>query len=104
MDLNEMPQQSELVGTGPTRRVVLTVGGGLTLTAFLAACGVSGGGGTTGGAGSGKGSIRALVMKQAGYSEDDIRKMTSAFQSANPDIKVSLDFVAYEARHDQTGA
>jgi multiple sugar transport system substrate-binding protein len=99
-----MPQPSELVGTGPTRRVVLTVGGGLTLAAFLAACGVSGGGGTTGGAGSGKGTIRALVMKQAGYSEEDIRKMTGSFQAANPDIKVTLDFVAYEALHDKTVA
>jgi multiple sugar transport system substrate-binding protein len=104
MDLSEMPQPSELVGTGPTRRVVLTVGGGLTLAAFLAACGVSGGGGTTGGAGSGKGTIRALVMKQAGYSEEDIRKMTGSFQAANPDIKVTLDFVAYEALHDKTVA
>ena len=104
MDLSEMPQPSELVGTGPTRRVVLTVGGGLTLAAFLAACGVSGGGGTTGGAGSGKGTIRALVMKQAGYSEGDIRKMTGSFQAANPDIKVTLDFVAYEALHDKTVA
>ena len=104
MDFSEMPQSSELVGTGPTRRVVLTVGGGLTLAAFLAACGVSGGGGTTGGAGSGKGTIRALVMKQAGYSEEDIRKMTSSFQAANPDIKVTLDFVAYEALHDKTVA
>jgi len=104
MDLSEMHQSSELVGTGPTRRVVLTVGGGLGLAAFLAACGVSGGSGTTGGAGSGKGTIRALVMKQAGYSEADIRKMTGSFQAANPDIKVTLDFVAYEALHDKTVA
>jgi multiple sugar transport system substrate-binding protein len=76
----------------------------LSLAAFLAACGVSGGGGASGGAGSGKGSIRALVMKQAGYSEEDIRKMTGTFQAANPDIKVSLDFVAYEALHDKTVA
>ena len=104
MNLSETPQPSELVGTGPTRRVVLTVGGGLGLAAFLAACGVSGGGGTSGGAGSGKGTIRALVMKQAGYSEADIRKMTGSFQAANPDIKVTLDFVAYEALHDKTVA
>jgi len=104
MDLSEMHQSSELVGTGPTRRVVLTVGGGLGLAAFLAACGVSGGSGGSGGAGSGKGTIRALVMKQAGYSEADIRKMTGSFQAANPDIKVTLDFVAYEALHDKTVA
>jgi len=63
-----------------------------------------GGSGASGGAGSGKGAIRALVMKQAGYSEEDIRKMTSTFQAANPDIKVTLDFVAYEALHDKTVA
>lgn len=104
MNLNEASQLSELVGTGPTRRVVLTVGGSLSLAAFLAACGVGGGSGGGGGAGSGKGTIRALVMKQAGYSEADIRKMTSTFQAANPDIKVTLDFVAYEALHDKTVA
>src|SRR5665647_1388428 len=104
MNLSETTQPLELVGTGPTRRVVLTVGGGLGLATFLAACGVGGGSGASGGAGSGKGAIRALVMKQAGYSEEDIRKMTSTFQAANPDIKVTLDFVAYEALHDKTVA
>jgi len=104
MDHIETTQPMELVGTGPTRRVVLTVGGGLGLATFLAACGVGGGSGASGGAGSGKGAIRALVMKQAGYSEEDIRKMTSTFQAANPDIKVTLDFVAYEALHDKTVA
>jgi multiple sugar transport system substrate-binding protein len=96
------PQPSKHVSSSPTRRAVLATGGGLGLAAFLAACGVGGGGGTaTGGSGDGKGTIRALVMKQAGYSETDIRKMTSAFQAASPDIKVSLDFVAYEALHDK---
>ena len=104
MDLNETTQPLELVGTGLTRRLVLTVGGGLGLAAFLAGCGVGGGDGASGGAGSGKGPIRALVMKQAGYSEEDIRKMTGTFQAANPDIKVTLDFVAYEALHDKTVA
>lgn len=104
MDHIETTPPMELVGTGPTRRVVLTVGGGLGLATFLAACGVGGGSGASGGAGSGKGAIRALVMKQAGYSEEDIRKMTSTFQAANPDIKVTLDFVAYEALHDKTVA
>ena len=84
----------------PSRRAVLAGGGGLGLAALLTACGV-GGGSASGDAGSGKGSIRALFMKQAGYSEADIRKMTSAFQAANPDIKVTADFVAYEALHDK---
>ena len=104
MELNEALQRVELVGTGPTRRAVLTVGGGLGVAAFLAACAVGGSGSASGGAGNGKGGIRALVMKQAGYSEDDIRKMTSAFEAANPGVKVTLDFVAYEALHDKTVA
>lgn len=89
------------VFSSPTRRAVLGGAGGLGLAAFLAACGVGGGGSEAGGAGSGKGSIRALFMKQAGYSEDDIRKMTSSFQAANPGITVTTDFVAYEALHDK---
>jgi hypothetical protein len=36
----EVPKPSDHVETGPTRRAVLTVGGGLSLAAFLAACGV----------------------------------------------------------------
>lgn len=40
--------------------------------------------------------LNALFMKQAGYSEDDINAMTSAFAAANPGIKVNLTFVAYE--------
>jgi multiple sugar transport system substrate-binding protein len=40
-------------------------------------------------------------MKQAGYSEENIRAMTAGFEKANPDIKVTADFVAYEALHDK---
>ena len=83
-----------------SRRGFLAASGALGLGAFLAACGV-GGGGNEGAAGSGKGSIRALFMKQAGYSEENIREMTAAFQKANPDIKVTADFVSYEALHDK---
>jgi len=104
MEPNAATQPSDRVGPTPTRRAVLATGGGLGMAMFLAACGVGGGGSAGGGAGSGKGSIRVLVMKQAGYSEDDIRKMTSSFQGANPDITVTLDLVAYEALHDKTVA
>jgi hypothetical protein len=41
MKLSEAPQPVEPVGTGPSRRVILAVGGGTGLTAFLSACGVS---------------------------------------------------------------
>ena len=54
-----------------------------------------------GAAGSGKGPIRALFMKQAGYSEENIRAMTAAFQKANPGVTVTADFVSYEALHDK---
>lgn len=103
MELNEA-LSVEPAGTGPTRRTVLIAGGGFGMAAFLASCAVGGSGSTSGGAGDGKGGIRALVMKQAGYSEEDIRKMTTAFQAANPGITVTLDFVAYEALHDKTVA
>lgn len=45
--------------------------------------------------------LNAIFMKQAAYSEDDIRGMTSAFESASPGVKVNLEFVAYEALHDK---
>jgi multiple sugar transport system substrate-binding protein len=83
-----------------SRRTALQAAGGLGLAAFLAACG-GGKGASTGDQGSGKGEVRALFMKQAGYSEDDITKMTAAFTSANPAITVKPEFVAYEALHDK---
>src|SRR3954452_6763733 len=95
------PAQPESTGTPVSRRPVLAAGGGVGLAALLSACGVGGSGGSTGGSGNGKGAIHALFMKQAGYSETDIRSMTTAFQAANPDIKVTADFVAYEALHDK---
>jgi len=45
--------------------------------------------------------LNALFMKQASYSEDDIRNMTADFEKANPGIKVNLEFVPYEALHDK---
>ncbi|GAA2069689.1 extracellular solute-binding protein [Actinomadura alba] len=87
-------------GAGLPRRDLLGAAGALGLSAFLAGCGV-GGSGATGAEGSGKGTIRALFMKQAGYSEDDITKMTAGFHSANPGITVKTEFVSYEALHDK---
>jgi len=90
---------SQVLQARPTRRTFLATSGALGLGAFLTSCGV--GNGSQGGAGNGKGSIRALFMKQAGYSEQNIQAMTGSFQKANPDIKVTTDFVAYEALHDK---
>jgi multiple sugar transport system substrate-binding protein len=70
--------------------------------AGLALGGCDAGGGTQGsGQGSGEGKITALFMKQAGYSEDDIRAMTADFHAKYPAISVEPTFVAYEALHDK---
>jgi multiple sugar transport system substrate-binding protein len=54
-----------------------------------------------GGAAAASGTINALFMQQAAYSTSDIQGMTKAFQQANPNVKVNLTFVAYEALHDK---
>jgi multiple sugar transport system substrate-binding protein len=45
--------------------------------------------------------VNALFMTQAAYSENDIRAMTADFEKQNPDIKINLEFVPYEALHDK---
>ena len=45
--------------------------------------------------------LNALFMTQAAYSENDIRAITQAFQTAHPDVQVNLEFVPYEALHDK---
>ncbi|MGB8811698.1 MAG: extracellular solute-binding protein [Paracoccaceae bacterium] len=47
-------------------------------------------------------SLNALFMAQAAYSEADVRAMTDAFTTANPEVKVNLEFVPYEGLHDKT--
>jgi multiple sugar transport system substrate-binding protein len=90
----------QVLSAQASRRGFLLGSGALGLTAFLAACG----GGGSGSEGNGTGSIRALFMKQAGYQEGDIQGMTASFHKANPDIKVSTDFVSYDALHDKITA
>lgn len=46
--------------------------------------------------------LNALFMAQAAYSEDDIRSMTSSYESTHPDVKINLEFVPYEGLHDKT--
>jgi multiple sugar transport system substrate-binding protein len=46
--------------------------------------------------------INALFMQQAAYSEADVRAMSADFEAANPDVKVNLEFVPYEALRDKT--
>lgn len=45
--------------------------------------------------------LNALFMKQASYSEENVKEMTAAFTAANPNIQVNLEFVAYDALHDK---
>lgn len=86
----------------PTRRQVLLGGMGAASAALLAACGgVTGTSAGQGGSGSGKGTLQALFMQQAGYSTDDVNAMLGRFHGANPDITVKPTFVAYEALHDK---
>ncbi len=47
------------------------------------------------------GTVSALFMKQAGYSDTDIAKMTANFKAAYPNVTVKTEFVAYEALHDK---
>ena len=69
---------------------------------LVTACDVGGGEADSGDRqGTGEGKITALFMKQAGYSEDDIRAMTAEFQVKYPKIQVEPTFVAYEALHDK---
>jgi multiple sugar transport system substrate-binding protein len=84
--------------TTPRRAVAAGVA---ALALALSSCSVTGSSGDKGEAGSGTGTINALFMKQAGYSESDIRTMIGSFEKENPKIKVKPTFVSYEALHDK---
>jgi multiple sugar transport system substrate-binding protein len=76
-----------------SRREFLGLGAAGTGLLLLGGCG--------GGESGGSGTLNALFMKQAAYSETDVKNMTEQFQKQNPGIKVNLTFVAYEALHDK---
>ena len=76
-----------------SRREFLGLGAAGTGLLLLGGCG--------GGESGGSGTLNALFMNQAAYSETDIKSMTEQFQKQNPGIKVNLTFVAYEALHDK---
>jgi multiple sugar transport system substrate-binding protein len=76
-----------------SRREFLGLGAAGTGLLLLGGCG--------GGESGGSGTLNALFMKQAAYSEADVKNMTEQFQKQNPGIKVNLTFVAYEALHDK---
>lgn len=69
---------------------------GLILTSVLVVGSLVGCGNTEG-AKDDKVTLNALFMKQAGYSEDDIKAITTDFETKNPDIKINSTFVSYEA-------
>jgi multiple sugar transport system substrate-binding protein len=80
---------------------------GLALITLVAFGGCSSSSPSSGSSG-GTITLHALFMKQAGYSDQEVQAMTTAFEAANPDIKVETEFVAYEALHgkivtDQVG-
>jgi multiple sugar transport system substrate-binding protein len=81
-------------GRSPVRSVVALMAG---LMVVLAACGGTGSSAGT----SGAVTLKTIFMKQAAYSEDDVKAMADAFTAKNPNIKVDLEFVAYEALHDK---
>ncbi|TFD07647.1 MULTISPECIES: extracellular solute-binding protein [unclassified Cryobacterium] len=82
----------------------LTVGIGLISMGALLLSGCSLTGASTSSEskeGDGTGTINALFMKQAGYSEDNVNAMITDFESKNSEITVEPTFVAYEALHDK---
>src|ERR671911_750184 len=90
---------SEGIGQrGISRREFLRLSAAGTGLLLLSGCG---GGETEGG---GPVTLNALFMKQAAYSDADVKNMTEQFQKQNPNIKVNLTFVAYEALHDKVVA
>jgi multiple sugar transport system substrate-binding protein len=68
------------------------------VTIVLAAC--SGGAASPSG-GGGQVTLRTIWMKQAAYSDDEVKAMIKAFEDKNPNIKVNAEFVAYESLHDK---
>lgn len=45
--------------------------------------------------------LSTIWMKQAAYSDDDVKAMIKAFTDANPTITVNAEFVQYEQLHDK---
>jgi len=45
--------------------------------------------------------LNTIWMKQAAYSDDDVKAMIKAFTDANPNITVNTEFVQYEQLHDK---
>ncbi len=50
---------------------------------------------------SGPATIRVLTMEQAGPTVDEMNAIVDEFNQANPDIKVEIEYVSYDALHDK---
>lgn len=61
----------------------------------------SGGTGSTAPTAAAPVTLNTIWMKQAAYSDDDVKAMIKAFTDANPSITVNAEFVQYEALHDK---
>lgn len=87
-----------------SRRTVLLTGGALAAAA-VAGCSVTGAPApapTSGAAGGAlAGTVNILLMKQAGWTEEDWAGVIKSFTTANPGVTVNPTFVAYEALHDK---
>jgi multiple sugar transport system substrate-binding protein len=83
------------------RRAIGGIGIVAAFALIASGCSVTGASTTTGSAGGDTGTINALFMKQAGYSESDVAAIIKSFEAKNPKITVKPTFVAYEALHDK---
>jgi multiple sugar transport system substrate-binding protein len=52
-------------------------------------------------AATGPAAIRVLAMEQAGPTVDEMNAIVAEFNKANPQIKVEIEYVAYDALHDK---
>ena len=50
---------------------------------------------------AGPATIRVLTMEQAGPTVDEMNAIVGEFNKANPDIKVEIEYVSYDALHDK---
>jgi multiple sugar transport system substrate-binding protein len=83
------------------RRVIAAVGLAAAAGIVISGCSVTGASSNAGSSGGDSGTINALFMKQAGYSEKDVDAIIASFEKKYPKIKVKPTFVAYEALHDK---
>jgi multiple sugar transport system substrate-binding protein len=83
------------------RRVFAAIGIAAAAGIVMSGCSVTGASSNAGSSGADSGTINALFMKQAGYSEKDVDAIITSFEKKYPKIKVKPTFVAYEALHDK---